>query len=93
MPTARKQSTRNYYKKHPGIWKKNYEKNADARRESSRNYANKKWESDPEYRKNHTENTIRRTRILRLAGSITKSASKALAALEKLFPSVHVPTR
>lgn len=85
MPTDRKQYNQDYYRKHPEIWKKNYEKNAEARRERSRNYANEKWGSDPEYRKSHTENTIRRTRILRLVGSITKSASKALAALEKLL--------
>ena len=85
MPTDRKQYSRDYYKKNPGIWKNNYEKNAPARRERARSYAEDKWNNDPEYRKNHTENTIRRTRILRYAGSITKNAAKILKILEKLL--------
>ena len=84
MPKDRKQYNRDYYKKHPEIWKDNYEKNAPERRESARAYANDKWNNDPEYKKRHTENTIRRTRALRYANSLLKNAAKVLAALEKL---------
>lgn len=84
MPESKKQNNRDYYKEHSDIWKKNYKKNAPARRESARSYAKNKWDNDPEYKKKHKEATIQRTRIARYAGSILKYAAKILGALEKL---------
>ena len=84
MPLDKKQYNRDYYEKHREDRKKNYEENAPVIRERSRIYANDKWKNDPEYRKNHAENTIRRTRIIRQANSITKYAAKILAALKRI---------
>lgn len=84
MPKDKKQSSRNYYKEHSDIWKKNYEKNAPARRERARSYAEDQWNGDPEYKKKHKAAVIERTRIVRYANSITKYATKILGIFEKL---------
>ena len=85
MPTDKKEYNQDSYRKHPDIWKKNYEKNAPARRERARSYAENKWNNDPEYKKKHIENTIRRTRTRRIAGAIIKSTAKVFSVLEALL--------
>lgn len=84
MPKDKKEYNRNYYASHTGIWRRNYAENADARRESARKYANRRWESDPEYRVSHSKNTIERTRLNRQSRSLATVAEKIFHIFQKI---------
>ena len=84
MPKDKKEYNRNYYASHTGIWRRNYAENADARRESARTYANKRWETDPEYRATHAKNTIERTRLNRQVRSLVNVSEKICCIFQKI---------
>lgn len=84
MAKDKKEYNRNYYASHTGIWKRNYAKNADARRERARTYANQRWESDPEYRAAHSKNTIERTRLNRQVRSLANVSEKICRVFQKI---------
>lgn len=88
MPKDKKEYNRNYYASHTGIWRRNYAENADARRESARKYANRRWESDPEYRAAHSKNTIERTRLNRRAQSLASAAEKIFHIFQKISEKI-----
>jgi hypothetical protein len=85
MPKDKKEYNRNYYASHTGIWRRNYAENIDARRESARKYANRRWASDPEYRASHSKNTIERTRLNRQIRSLVTVSEKIFNIFQK-FP-------
>lgn len=84
MATDRKKHNRNYYAEHSDIWKRNYEKNIEARRENARVYASNKWESDPVYRAAHTRSSIARSRTKRRVASLVHAAEKILHIFQKI---------
>lgn len=84
MPKDKKEYSRNYYASHTGIWRRNYAENADARRESARKYANRRWESDPEYRAAHSRSTIERTRLNRQVRSLANVSEKICRVFQKI---------
>lgn len=88
MPKDKKEYNRNYYASHTGIWRRNYAENADARRESARTYANKRWETDPEYRATHTKNTIERTRRNRQVRSLVNVFEKICRIFQKISEEI-----
>ena len=89
MPKDKKEYNRDYYASHTGIWKRNYAENADARRESARKYANRRWESDPGYRAAHSRNTIERTRRNRQARSLASVAEKIFRVFQKISGKIE----
>lgn len=88
MAKDKKEYNRNYYASHTGIWKRNYEENADARRERARTYANQRWESDPEYRAAHAKNTIERTRLNRQVRSLANVTEKICRVFQKISEKI-----
>lgn len=85
MATNTKEYGRHYYKAHSDIWRRSYEKNAEARRQHAKEYANRMWSTNPEYRAAHVKRTGNRAKVMRRAVSIAKAATKAFKALERLF--------
>ena len=79
-----KEENRKYYAAHPEIWQRNYAKNADARRESARTYASKRWENDPEYRAAHSKSIIARTRLNRQVRSLVTVTEKICCVFQKI---------
>ena len=83
-----KEYNREYYAAHRGIWKDNYAKNADARRESARKYASRRWETDPEYRKAHAQRTIESSRLNRRIAALVNVAEKICGVFQKFSEKI-----
>lgn len=67
------------------MWRASYEKNAEFRRQQAREYANRMWATNPDYRAAHVKRTGNRAKAMRRAASIAKAAAKAFKALERIF--------
>ena len=82
--TAKKKYDPKYYEMHRDIWQRNYARNANKRRESARDYARNRWETDPEYRDAHARDVIGRTCLNRRFRSLVALSEKIYNTLLKI---------